>query len=181
MNYRDSKLTHLLKSSLEGNCNLIMIANVTPGHLTFEDSNNTLKYANRAKNIKVNPEKNEHVKESTWLERETRLRAENKFLRGRVGELEKEVACLRNGELYEPPAAAVVVAPQSESAKAPAPVPSRRASVCAPERRALPSPSTVAAAAIADAAASKRQQHSARQDAEFESSLSSSTAPTSFP
>ena len=53
--YRDSKLTHLLKSSLEGNCNLIMIANINPSHLTYEDSHNTLKYANRAKNIKVNP------------------------------------------------------------------------------------------------------------------------------
>ena len=53
--YRDSKLTHLLKSSLEGNCNLIMIANINPSHLTYEDSHNTLKYSNRAKNIKVNP------------------------------------------------------------------------------------------------------------------------------
>jgi len=53
--YRDSKLTHLLKSSLEGNCNLIMIANVNPSHVTYEDSHNTLKYSNRAKNIKVDP------------------------------------------------------------------------------------------------------------------------------
>ena len=36
--YRDSRLTHLLKSSLEGgNCNLVMIANINPSHLTFED------------------------------------------------------------------------------------------------------------------------------------------------
>lgn len=51
--YRDSKLTHLLKTSLEGNCRLVMIANVNPSHVYFDDSHNTLKYANRAKNIKV--------------------------------------------------------------------------------------------------------------------------------
>lgn len=53
MKYRDSKLTHLLKASLEGRCRLIMIANVNPSHVFFDDSHNTLKYANRAKNIKV--------------------------------------------------------------------------------------------------------------------------------
>jgi hypothetical protein len=55
--YRDSKLTHLLKSSLEGNCHLVMIACVNPSHTCFEESHNTLKYANRAKNIKIKPEK----------------------------------------------------------------------------------------------------------------------------
>lgn len=55
--YRDSKLTHLLKSSLEGNCHLVMIACVNPSHACFEESHNTLKYANRAKNIKINPQK----------------------------------------------------------------------------------------------------------------------------
>lgn len=35
-----------------------MIANVSPGAASFEDTYNTLKYANRAKNIKTNPNKN---------------------------------------------------------------------------------------------------------------------------
>lgn len=87
--FRDSKLTHLLKSSLEGNCNLIMIANINPSDTTYEDSNNTLKYANRAKNIKVNPTVQEVVKESTWVERELRLRQENSALRSKVCELTK--------------------------------------------------------------------------------------------
>ena len=85
--FRDSKLTHLLKSSLEGNCNLIMIANINPSDSTYEDSNNTLKYANRAKNIKVNPTVQETAKDSTWLDRELRLRGENTTLRSRVTEL----------------------------------------------------------------------------------------------
>lgn len=50
--YRDSKLTRLLKDSLGGNCQTVMIANVAPAHHTFEDTHNTLKYATRAKSIK---------------------------------------------------------------------------------------------------------------------------------
>ena len=51
--YRDSKLTRLLKDSLGGNARTVMIANVSPSINTFEDTYNTLKYANRAKNIKT--------------------------------------------------------------------------------------------------------------------------------
>lgn len=93
--YRDSKLTHLLKSSLEGNCKLVMIANINPSHMTFEDSHNTLKYANRAKNIKLNPTVITTSKDNSWLERETRLRSENTELRQRVEFLESLVAQLR--------------------------------------------------------------------------------------
>ncbi|KRT80094.1 Kinesin, partial [Oryctes borbonicus] len=56
--YRDSKLTRLLKDSLGGNCQTIMIANVSPSSLTYEDTYNTLKYATRAKKIKSNVKKN---------------------------------------------------------------------------------------------------------------------------
>jgi len=94
--YRDSKLTHLLKSSLEGNCKLVMIANVNPSNVTFEDSHNTLKYSNRAKNIKLNPIAIEQSKDSSWLERETRLRSENSDLRKKVDFLENLVTSLRS-------------------------------------------------------------------------------------
>lgn len=93
--YRDSKLTHLLKSSLEGNCNLVMIANVNPSHLTYEDSHNTIKYANRSKSIKVNPSMKESTKELSWVEREEKLKQENEFLRQRVSELESIVKQLQ--------------------------------------------------------------------------------------
>jgi kinesin family protein 18/19 len=56
--YRDSKLTRLLKDSLGGNCRTVMIANISPNHLCYEDTHNTLKYANRAKNIKTNVTRN---------------------------------------------------------------------------------------------------------------------------
>jgi kinesin family member 18/19 len=51
--YRDSKLTRLLKDSLGGNCKTVMIANISPSGAQFEETINTLKYANRAKNIKT--------------------------------------------------------------------------------------------------------------------------------
>ena len=50
--YRDSKLTRLLKDSLGGNCLTTMIANVSPASDQFDETLNSLKYANRAKNIK---------------------------------------------------------------------------------------------------------------------------------
>ena len=49
--YRDSKLTRLLKFSLSGNCKVVMIANVSPSPIHAEETHNTLKYANRAKNV----------------------------------------------------------------------------------------------------------------------------------
>lgn len=51
--YRNSKLTRLLKDSLGGNCRTVMIANISPSSLTYEDTYNTLKYADRAKQIKT--------------------------------------------------------------------------------------------------------------------------------
>lgn len=57
--YRDSKLTRLLQDSLGGNCKTVMIAAVSPSFSSFEDTYNTLKYADRAKNIKSNVKKNE--------------------------------------------------------------------------------------------------------------------------
>ncbi|NXR11625.1 KI18A protein, partial [Semnornis frantzii] len=50
--YRNSKLTRLLKGSLGGNCRTIMIAAVSPSSMFYDDTYNTLKYANRAKDIK---------------------------------------------------------------------------------------------------------------------------------
>lgn len=51
--YRDSKLTHLLKSSLEGNCKVAMITAINPANKVYEESHNSLKYADRAKSIKI--------------------------------------------------------------------------------------------------------------------------------
>jgi Kinesin motor domain len=90
--YRDSKLTHLLKTSLEGQCRLIMIANVNPSHTMYDDSHNTLKYANRAKDIKVAPRAAAGEKESAaWPAREARLQREVQALREANAELRAQL------------------------------------------------------------------------------------------
>ncbi|KAK1363794.1 kinesin-like protein KIN-4A [Heracleum sosnowskyi] len=53
--YRDSKLTRLLQDSLGGNSKTVMIACISPADINAEETNNTLKYANRARNIQNKP------------------------------------------------------------------------------------------------------------------------------
>ncbi|KAH6639293.1 P-loop containing nucleoside triphosphate hydrolase protein [Boeremia exigua] len=66
--YRNSKLTRLLKFSLGGNCKTVMIVCVSPSSVHFDETQNTLRYANRAKNIQTKVTKNvfnvnRHVKD----------------------------------------------------------------------------------------------------------------------
>ena len=53
--YRDSKLTRILQDSLGGNSRTVMIACCSPAETNYEETLNTLKYANRARNIKNKP------------------------------------------------------------------------------------------------------------------------------
>ncbi|XP_071853680.1 kinesin-like protein KIF21A isoform X3 [Apostichopus japonicus] len=50
--YRDSKLTRLLQDSLGGNSRTLMIACCSPSDQDFMETLNTMRYANRARNIK---------------------------------------------------------------------------------------------------------------------------------
>ncbi|XP_071394416.1 kinesin-like protein KIF19 isoform X4 [Centroberyx affinis] len=58
VNYRDSKLTRLLKDSLGGNSCTVMIAHISPASQAFEESRNTLTYADRAKSIRTRVKRN---------------------------------------------------------------------------------------------------------------------------
>lgn len=58
VNYRDSKLTRLLKEALSGNCRTVMIAHVSPASSQKDESRNTLIYADRANNISNKVERN---------------------------------------------------------------------------------------------------------------------------
>ncbi|KAL5723519.1 Kinesin-like protein KIN-8A [Ranunculus cassubicifolius] len=51
--FRNSKLTQLLKDSLGGACNTVMIANISPSNLSFGETQNTLHWADRAKEIRT--------------------------------------------------------------------------------------------------------------------------------
>jgi kinesin family protein 18/19 len=48
----------MLKDSIGGNCRTVMISNISPSSVSFEDTYNTLKYADRAKRIKIKLKKN---------------------------------------------------------------------------------------------------------------------------
>jgi len=56
--YRDSKLTRLLKDSLGGNIQTIMIACISPSLFSYDDTVNTLNYAFRARKIQKKIYKN---------------------------------------------------------------------------------------------------------------------------
>ncbi|KDN46460.1 kinesin-domain-containing protein [Tilletiaria anomala UBC 951] len=56
--YRNSKLTRLLKFSLGGNCKTVMIVCASPSSAHYEETHNTLKYANQAKNIRTKVTRN---------------------------------------------------------------------------------------------------------------------------
>lgn len=51
VNYRDSKLTRLLKEALSGRCKTVMIAHVSPDGQHRDETKNTLVYADRANHI----------------------------------------------------------------------------------------------------------------------------------
>ncbi|KAG8903387.1 kinesin-like protein Klp5 [Tulasnella sp. 403] len=92
--YRNSKLTRLLKFSLGGNCKTVMIVCVAPTSAHFEDTQNTLKYANRAKEIKTKVSRNfinvdRHV--GQYVEAINRLNCE-------VAELKAKLAAKIGGE-----------------------------------------------------------------------------------
>lgn len=62
--YRDSKLTRLLEDSLGGNTKTVMIANCGPADYNFDETLSTLRYADRAKQIKNKPKINEDPKDA---------------------------------------------------------------------------------------------------------------------
>ena len=66
--YRDSKLTRLLQDSLGGNTKTVMIANLGSADYNFDETMSTLRYANRAKNIKNKPKINEDPKDAMLRE-----------------------------------------------------------------------------------------------------------------
>ncbi|KAG8717775.1 kinesin-like protein Klp5 [Ceratobasidium sp. 394] len=85
--YRNSKLTRLLKFSLGGNCRTVMIVCVAPTSAHYEDTQNTLKYANRAKEIKTKVSRNflnvdRHV--AQYVEAISRLNDEVAELKARL-------------------------------------------------------------------------------------------------
>lgn len=83
--YRNSKLTRVLQESLGGNSITTMVAALSPACINFEETMSTLKYANRAKAIKVCAVKNEEASKIDKLNDEIRLLKEKLAQNGSGG------------------------------------------------------------------------------------------------
>lgn len=98
VNYRDSKLTRLLKEALSGKCKTVMIAHVSKESKHRDETKNTLIYAERANRI------------TTRLQSEQFLEEEREFpmvhYQSLVTELREEVGRLKSKMLTERPRSA---------------------------------------------------------------------------
>lgn len=78
--YRDSKLTRLLQDSLGGNTKTLMVAAISPADYNYDETLSTLRYANRAKNIKNKPKINEDPKDTMLREYKEEIEKLRKML-----------------------------------------------------------------------------------------------------
>jgi hypothetical protein len=88
--YRDSKLTRLLQDSLGGNSRTLMIACVSPADSNFEETLNSLRYADRARHIHNKPVVNRDpvaAQLASLRQQNALLRAENMDLRRHLARL----------------------------------------------------------------------------------------------
>ena len=106
--YRDSKLTRLLKHSLGGNCQTSMIVCVAPASSNYDETHNTLQYANRAKEIKTKLTRNvisvdRHVTQylSIIMELRTELEERKKDLAARDDKVRSEERSVRTRAMAE--------------------------------------------------------------------------------
>lgn len=113
--YRDSNLTRILKDSLGGNCQTLMVANVSMSSLTYEDTYNTLKvkvecffylkwtylnfilsfqYASRAKKIRTTLRQNafkSNMPKEFYVKKVQELMETNKNLESKVTQQQKDI------------------------------------------------------------------------------------------
>lgn len=99
VNYRDSKLTRLLKEALSGKCKTVMIAHVSKEASYRDETKNTLVYAERANHI------------TTQLQNPQLLEEDREFpmahYQNLVTELREEVGRLKTKMLSDRPRSAV--------------------------------------------------------------------------
>lgn len=95
--YRDSKLTRLLQDSLGGNARTVMVANIGPASYNVEETLTTLRYSNRAKNIKNKPHINEDPKDALLREFQEEIARLKEQLQKRSGRKKKRRGRRRDG------------------------------------------------------------------------------------
>jgi hypothetical protein len=100
--YRDSKLTLLLKDSLGGNSKTFMIANISSASTQFPETLSTLKFAQRAKQIKNKASINEES-----LGNVENMKKEIKRLRDELQTAKQLISTLELDKKTAPPGSAV--------------------------------------------------------------------------
>ncbi|KAK4526392.1 hypothetical protein GAYE_SCF23G4306 [Galdieria yellowstonensis] len=85
--YRDSKLTRILQPALSGNSKTTVICAITPAAMHIEETHSTLKFASRAKKVKINAHCNEILDDKAIL---SNYRKEIEFLRHQLTELQQD-------------------------------------------------------------------------------------------
>ncbi|KAL3792726.1 hypothetical protein ACHAWO_002331 [Cyclotella atomus] len=93
VNYRDSKLTRILKPSLSGNARMAVICCISPSDHYVDETRSTLQFATRAKLVKTNATANEVVENDADVIAKLRLdleraRLANEGLENQVRELQ---------------------------------------------------------------------------------------------
>ena len=84
ISYRDSKLTRILKPSLQGEACMAILCCASPSKADLEETRSTLKFASSAKLIKINPTVNEEVPTTP-----------NGKLKRRLASVKKELSALQ--------------------------------------------------------------------------------------
>ncbi|XP_022094116.1 kinesin-like protein KIF17 isoform X2 [Acanthaster planci] len=111
--YRDSKLTRLLQDSLGGNTKTLMVACLSPADNNYDETLSTLRYANRAKNIKNKPKINEDPKDALLRQYQEEISRLKAMLMGQIPAEGFEGT-------YQPPKAAITeAAPENKEATRP--------------------------------------------------------------
>lgn len=87
--YRDSKLTRLLQDSLGGNACTLMICNVSPAAVNFDETLGALRFAERAKKVQNKAKKNVESRNSQEI---ATLTGQNALLKSQVENLRSQLA-----------------------------------------------------------------------------------------
>ena len=89
INYRDSKLTRILKPSLSGDARMAVICCISPSDKYREETKSTLQFATRAKLVKTNATSNEFIEGESDIV--AKLRLENVRAKKEIHEKEKQL------------------------------------------------------------------------------------------
>jgi hypothetical protein len=90
--YRDSKLTRLLQDSLGGNSRTVMVACISPADSNVEESVNTLRYAQRTRNIQNTARRNVVATNTMTAAEIAALKRENQVLKSQLAQAEARLS-----------------------------------------------------------------------------------------